>query len=91
MTFRLTGLSVVTRKGVGRTVTASTCRASSSSSISMKGMAAETRYSGVVVLLYPMEETVRRQIPGSTRSIRKRPSESVEVPVRSCPASTTAA
>ena len=51
MTFRLTGLSVVTRKGVGRTVTASTGVASSSSSTSMKGVAAETRYSGVVMLL----------------------------------------
>ena len=51
ITFKLTGLSAVTRNGDGRTVTASSCAASSSISISMKGVAAETRYSGVVALL----------------------------------------
>lgn len=47
MTFSPTGLSTVARKGEGRTVTASTCVASSSSSISTKGVAAETRNSGL--------------------------------------------
>ena len=51
MTFRLTGLSAVARNGAGRTVTASTCVASSSSSISRNGVAAETMYSGVSRLL----------------------------------------
>ena len=51
ITFKLTGLSAVTRNGDGRTVTASSCAASSSSSTSIKGVAAETMYSGVVRLL----------------------------------------
>ena len=91
ITFKLTGLSAVTRNGDGRTVTASSCAASSSSSTSIKGVAAETMYSGVVRLLYPTDETASRQMPGSTRSMRNLPSESVEAPFRSCPASTTAA
>lgn len=45
-----TGLSAVRRNGVGVTVTASSCAASSTSSISMKGVAAETTYSGVSML-----------------------------------------
>lgn len=45
-----TGTSTEVRKGVGRTVTASSCAASSSISISMKGVEAETRYSGVRVV-----------------------------------------
>ena len=51
MTFSPTGLSTVARNGEGRTVTASTRVASSSSSISTKGVAAETRYSDVSRLL----------------------------------------
>ena len=57
----------------------------------MNGVAADTIYSGVVTLLYPTDETASRQMPGSTRSMRNLPSESVEAPFRSCPASTTAA
>ena len=91
ITFRLTGLSTVARNGDGRTVTASSRSASSSSSTSMKGVAADTIYSGVVTLLYPTDETASRQMPGFTRSMRNLPSESVEAPFCSCPASTTAA
>ena len=46
-----TGLSAVARNGEGTTVTASSCVASSSSSISIKGVAADTMYSGVTTLL----------------------------------------
>ena len=51
ITFSPTGLSAVTRNGDGETVTASNCAASSSISISTKGVAADTMYSGVVRLL----------------------------------------
>ena len=51
ITFRLTGLSTVARNGDGRTVTASNCSVSSSNSTSIKGVAADTMYSGVVTLL----------------------------------------
>ena len=55
----LTGLSILRRKGEGTTTTVFSRLASSSISISMNGVEAETIYSGVETVWYPMQDTSR--------------------------------
>ena len=55
----LTGLSILRRKGEGTTTTVFSRLASSSISISMNGVEAETIYSGVETVWYPMQDASR--------------------------------
>ena len=55
----LTGLSILRRKGKGITTTVFSRLASSSISISMNGVEAETIYSGVETVWYPMQDASR--------------------------------
>ena len=91
MTRMLTGLSMLLRKGEGVTTTAVSRLASSSISISMNGVEAETIYSGLDAVTYPMHVASKRYIPGGTCSIRNTPSESVEAPLPGRPVTVTLA
>ena len=55
----LTGLSILRRKGERTTTTVFSRLASSSISISMSGVEAETIYSGVETVWYPMQDASR--------------------------------
>ena len=55
----LTGLSILRRKGEGTTTTVFSRLVSSSISISMNGVEAETIYSGVETVWYPMQDASR--------------------------------